>query len=80
MPPRMGSAYPCFFDAGEKDLPAARKLNDSQYLIYYRYSDYPVIIDMLRNEKPIFFIYQPEGTNNSRLSTSSEPVGEGEDR
>jgi hypothetical protein len=46
--------------------------------LHYRYEDMPAIIDMLRNEAPISLIYVPEGTNNTRISTSPEPVGEGE--
>ncbi len=60
-------------------LPEARKIDDSRFILYYRHSDMPNIIDMLRNEKPIYLIYVPEGTNNTRLSTGSEPVGEGEE-
>jgi hypothetical protein len=35
---------------------------------------------MLRNEKPIFvFFNNDSGFNNSRISTTDEPVGEGEE-
>jgi len=34
---------------------------------------------MLRNEKPIFvFFNNDSGFNNSRIATTNEPVGEGE--
>jgi hypothetical protein len=59
-------------------LTPAQKVNDNTYILRYRYTDLPVIIDMLRNEKPIYVIYEPTGTNNSRISTTTEPVGEGE--
>jgi len=39
-------------------------------------SDMPIILDMLRNEKPIYLIY--DGGLNSRISTIEEAVGEGE--
>ena len=61
------------------NLLEARKLDDNRFILYYRHSDMPNIVDMLRNEKPIYLIYVPEGTNNTRLSTGSEPVGEGEE-
>lgn len=48
------------------------------YFLYYHFSAMPVIIDMLRNEKPIYLVFQ-DGTNNTcRISTSIEMVGEGE--
>ena len=67
------------FMGGTGDLQAARKIDDNRYILNYRFSDMPNIVDMLRNEKPIYLIYVPEGTNNTRLSTGSEPVGEGEE-
>ncbi len=67
------------FLGGTGDLPESRKIDDNRFIMYYGYSDMSNIIDMLRNEKPIYFIYVPEGTNNTRLSTGSEPVGEGEE-
>jgi hypothetical protein len=54
---------------------------EGYYHAYYRLLDLPVLIDMLRNEKPIFF----NGSHSSetglvycRLRTGKEPVGEGE--
>jgi hypothetical protein len=50
-----------------------------RYLLAYTYADLPVIIDMLRNETPVFLIVDPTGAvDNWRISTSEEPVGEGE--
>ena len=66
-----------YFHEGAQALNAASK-SGKNYYVYYRYSDMSNIIDMLRNEKPVFLHYVPEGTNNTRLSTTSEPVGEGE--
>lgn len=66
------------FQEGVGDLPESRKLDENRFIVYYRHSDMPNIIDMLRHEKPIYFIHVPEGTNNTRLSTGPEPVGEGE--
>ena len=49
------------------------------YKLAYSYADLPVIVDMLRNEKPVNLIVDPTGDPvNWRLSTSAEPVGEGE--
>jgi hypothetical protein len=50
-----------------------------EYRLAYSYADLPVIIDMLRNETPIFLIVDPTGNVvNWRISTFEEPVGEGE--
>ena len=61
------------------DLPQAVNLVNNIFIFYYRYSDFHDIIDMLRNEKPISVIYESAGLNNSRISTSAEPIGEGEE-
>jgi len=39
-------------------------------------SDMPVVLDMLRNEQPVYLIY--DGDQNTRISTTEGPVGEGE--
>lgn len=72
-----GKTVYVYFYGGTQTLLMAGK-SGSRYSVYYRYSDMPNIIDMLRNEKPIYLHYVPEGTNNTRLSTTSEPIGEGE--
>lgn len=66
-----------YFDGGSNPLQETTK-SGPNYFLHYRYADFPVILDMLRNEKPVYLVYMPEGANNSRLSTSYEPVGEGE--
>ncbi len=63
----------------ENPLPLVQKNGENEFVIYYQYCDMSNIVDMLRNESPVYFIHVPEGKNNSRLSTGSEPVGEGEE-
>ncbi|MFC1829338.1 hypothetical protein ACFL0O_06990 [Thermodesulfobacteriota bacterium] len=47
--------------------------------LYYRMEDLTGVIDMLRNEKPIFLHYDDRPKNaQAMLTTSKEPVGEGE--
>ncbi len=47
--------------------------------LYYRMEDLPGVIDMLRNEKPIYLHFDGRPTNTQAvLTTSKEPVGEGE--
>lgn len=65
-----------FFSNSDEPLKPAEKFPSGVYGLYYRYSDLPGIIDMLRNEKPVYVVYN--GANNTRFSTTSEPVGEGE--
>ncbi len=40
-------------------------------------SEWPLIVDMLRNEAPVYLSYH-SGSDTIFLSTSQEPVGEGE--
>jgi hypothetical protein len=67
-----------YFRGDTQPLPAAGQTADGKYQLYYRRSALADVIDMLRNEKPIYLHWVPEGTNNSRLSTGVEMVGEGE--
>ena len=47
------------------------------FYVNYRYSQLNTVIDLLRNESPIKFFFRDE-TLVSYITTSSEPVGEGE--
>ncbi len=67
-----------FFSNSDEPLKPAEKFPSGVYGLYYRQADLPIIVDLLRNEKPVFLIFG--GGNNSRISTSQEPVGEGEER
>ena len=59
-------------------LPTAQQAG-ALYLLAYSYADLPVIVDMLRNESPVYLIVDPAGDAvNWRVSTFEEPVGEGE--
>jgi len=60
-------------------LPAASQVAPNYFAFYYHHGQLPHLIDMLRNEKPIFvFFNNDNGWANSRISTTQEPVGEGE--
>jgi hypothetical protein len=49
-----------------------------QYVyLHIHYNDYPNMIDLLRNEEPIYFFYRDDA-KFGYLSTSAEPVGEHE--
>lgn len=64
----------------EATLPPARQIAPDTYEFWYHGSQLRDLIDMLRMEKPIFVFFNDEGGfNNSRISTTDEPVGEGEE-
>lgn len=76
-----GGGKTCFLnflpDATE-NLPEATN-SGNYYWFYYRQSQLSFFIDMLRNEKPVYVYFNnTNGYNNSRIATSNEPVGEGE--
>lgn len=53
-------------------------VNGNQHVyLYHYYSDYPNMLDLLRNEKPINFFYRDDA-RVGYLTTSKEPIGEGE--
>jgi hypothetical protein len=47
------------------------------YMVSCRYDQLAPAVDLLRNEKPMFFKYD-EDAAAAHLATSDEPVGEGE--
>ncbi len=60
--------------------PNSRTENDDGsrlYMVSYRYDQLASAVDLLRNEKPIFFQYDVEA-ETGYLATTDEPVGEGE--
>jgi hypothetical protein len=66
-----------FFGTSDEPLKPAEQFPSGVYGLYYDNRDLPVIIDMLRNEKPVYLIFN--GAENTRISTTAEPVGEGEE-
>jgi hypothetical protein len=58
------------------ELPPAMLYPSGVVGLNYHMSEFAPILDMLRNEKPVFIEFN--GELNSRLTTSGEPVGEGE--
>jgi hypothetical protein len=60
-------------------LPEAQQLNATYVSFYYHLHQLDALVDMLRNEKPVYVMFNNDnGWANSRISTSDEPVGEGE--
>jgi hypothetical protein len=59
-------------------LPAAYKDSDGMYRLYYKYSRLPGLLDILRNEKPVYLHFWSGSENNTHIATGQEPVGEAE--
>jgi hypothetical protein len=70
----MGSLW--FYDDGTA-LPDPVRHAAGVYSLHYRMRDFPHIVDMLRNEKPVFVHWDDSYPTNTRVSTTNEPVGEG---
>ncbi len=70
---KIGRLY--FIKEGGNIMPGFKQGN--YFTLYYKYAQYAGIVDMLRNEKPIHFIFR-EAQSYGYLSTSNEPVGEEE--
>ena len=67
-----------YFTGNESPLEEAKVFSNGKYALYFRRSSFSDVIDMLRNESPVYLHYVAEGNNNTRLSTMPEPVGEQE--
>ena len=71
----IGAAY---FHRKDATLPNTDSMSSSGYIsVHYSASDYPEIMDLLRNEDPVYIRYVP-GWDMASINTSLEPVGEGE--
>ncbi len=46
--------------------------------MYFKEQEFPKIVDMLRNEKPLYLFGKETAPTWFVITTSSEPVGEGE--
>ena len=69
-----------FIEDDDASLPEAYEVAANVYAFYYHHRQLPHLIDMLRNEKLIYVYFNNDfGFNNSRISTTEEPVGEGEE-
>ena len=50
---------------------------DTADSLFYHLEQYPHAVDLLRNEKPMYFHFHGAGSENG-IKTTAEPVGEGE--
>jgi hypothetical protein len=52
-------------------------MSGGQVNLYYHFDDFENVIDLLRNEKPMYLSYSAPGDENG-IMTTPEPVGQGE--
>jgi hypothetical protein len=72
----IGAAY---FHQDSTTMPDADTQKASGYIsCHYLAADYPQVLDILRNEKPVYVEFEVEAGNIANIRTSAEPVGEGE--
>jgi hypothetical protein len=72
----IGAAY---FHRDPATLPDTDQRNDAGYIYcHYLDDDFPRVLDLLRNEQPVFVRYVAGSWNIASIVTSMEPVGEGE--
>jgi len=67
----------CSFYKDEATLPENKEAG-GKVLLMYHWSHFGAIIDLLRNEKPVYFGFI-KSTKVGYISTRKEPVGEGEE-
>ena len=72
-----------YFRPSKEILKQAYIDSTGKYRLYYYRSYMSDLIDLLRNEKPLYLWFWDDGTsntniNNTSISTSREPVGESE--
>ncbi len=65
----------CVFYNDEDNVPA--NSSGTRVNLYYPYSKLSDVLDILRNEKPVYFGFI-ESTKVGYVATKKEPVGEGE--
>jgi hypothetical protein len=68
-----------FVEDPNEALPDAVEQAPNYYSFYYHLHQLPSLVDLLRNESPVYvFFNNDSGFPNSRISSTDEPVGEGE--
>lgn len=67
-----------FVDDDPKRYKASVNREKRTATVYFRFQEMPIVLDVLRNEKPIFGYVNERYPEATRLSTAVEPIGEGE--
>ena len=72
----IGAAY---FHHSTTTMPIADTQKGSGYIsCHYLAENYQHVLDLLRNEKPVYVEFEVRPGNIANIRTSAEPVGEGE--
>ncbi len=72
----IGAAY---FHHNATTMPVGDTERATGYIsCHYLAEDYPRVLDLLRNEKPVYVEFEARAGNIANIRTSAEPVGEGE--
>ena len=72
----IGAAY---FHHNATTMPVTDTQKSTGYIsCHYLAEDYPQVLDLLRNEKPVYVEFEVRPGNIANIRTSAEPVGEGE--
>ena len=73
----VGAAY---FHRSTATMPNADTEKATGYIsCHYPAEHYPQVLDLLRNEKPVYVEFEVSAGNVGNIRTHAEPVGEGED-
>ena len=72
-----GEAQLRFSSKELKNNEITKKNGKHVYNVHFRTEKYEAMIDLLRNEGPLFFYYNND-SGHSYVTTGDEPVGEGE--
>lgn len=72
----LGAAY---FHHSEESMPNTDTQKASGFIsCHYHADDYPHVLDLLRNEKPVYLQFEITAGKVGSIRTNAEPVGEGE--
>ena len=72
----IGAAY---FHHSTTTMPGADTFKATGLIsCHYPAEDYPQVLDLLRNEKPVYVEFEARAGNIASIRTSAESVGEGE--
>ena len=72
----IGGAY---FHRDPSTMPNTDDQTSTGYVwCHYTWEDFPIVLDILRNESPVRVRYVAGGWRIASITTSIEPVGEGE--
>ena len=72
-----GVAFLYFVPEGETLGTNRKRAGQNVFDVYYSMSTWSQCVDLLRNEKPVYFYYD-DSNNTAVIKTSDEPIGEEE--